>query len=96
MEYDQWEKLLRKEIKIPDGLEEGTRLWFEAIQDFSDEPFEVDWTTEEYFDGWKAMSEDKSSLPGIQAAHLKSVEVKDVYSLVIKLKSFVLEKAFSQ
>jgi hypothetical protein len=74
MEYEQWEKLLRKEIKIPDGLEEGTRLWFEAIQDFSDEPFEIEWTTDEYFEGWKAMSEDKSSLPGIQAAHLKSVD----------------------
>jgi hypothetical protein len=74
MEYEKWEKLLKKEINIPDRLEEGTRLWFEAIQDFSDDPFEIEWTTEEYFDGWKAMSEDKSSLPGIQAAHLKSVD----------------------
>ena len=74
MEYKEWEKLLKKEIKIPENLEEGTRLWFEAMQNFSDDPFEVDWTTEEYFEGWKVMSEDKSSLPGIQAAHLKSID----------------------
>ena len=74
MEYNEWEKLLKNEINIPENLEEGTRLWFEAMQDFTDDPFEVDWTTEEYFEGWKVMSEDKSSLPGIQAAHLKSID----------------------
>ena len=74
MEYDKWEKLLKREINIPEGLDEGTRLWFEAIQNFDDDPFNIEWTTEEYFEGWKAMSEDKSSLPGIQAAHLKSID----------------------
>ena len=83
MEYEKWEKLLKKEINIPEGLEEGTRLWFEAIQNFDDNPFVIDWTTEEYFDGWKAMSEDKSSLPGIQAAHLKSVDPKSEAADVI-------------
>ena len=74
MEFEKWERLLKKEIHIPAGLEEGTRLWFEAIQNFEDEPFDIEWTTEEYFEGWKSMSEDKSALPGIQAAHLKSID----------------------
>ena len=71
MQYDEWEKLLRREITIPENLEEGTKLWFEAVQD---DPIEIDWTTEEYFRGWKAMSEDKLSLPGVQAAHIKSID----------------------
>ena len=74
MEYDIWEKLLRKEIQVPAELEEGTRLWFEAVQNFDDDPVTIEWTTEEYFQSWKLMSEDKSSLPGIQAAHIKSVD----------------------
>ena len=74
MEYDTWEKLLRKEIQVPEDLEEGTRLWFEAVQNFDDDPVTIEWTTEEYFQSWKLMSEDKSSLPGIQAAHIKSVD----------------------
>ena len=51
MQYDEWEKVLRKEISIPENLEEGTRLWFEAIQNFQDDPIEIDWTSEEYFRG---------------------------------------------
>ena len=74
MDYKKWEELLRGEVALPDGLEEGTKLWFEAIQDFEDDPIEIDWTTKEYFDSWKAMSENKSSMPGIQAAHIKSID----------------------
>ena len=74
MEYDKWEKLLHKEIDLPSDMEEGTRLWFEVIQNFDTTPLIIDWTTSEYYEGWKAMSEDKSALPGIQAAHLKSID----------------------
>jgi hypothetical protein len=49
-------------------------LWFDAIQNFEEEPFDIEWTTEEYFEGWKVMSKDKSALPGIQAAYLKSID----------------------
>ena len=73
MKYKEWKKLLKKEIDIPEDLEEGNKLWFHAIQDFEDNPIAIDWTTEEYFDSWK-MSEDKSALPGVQAAHLKSID----------------------
>ena len=53
MKYEEWEKLLKKEIDIPDGLVEGTKLWFHSIQDFQDNPIVIDWTTDEYFDSWK-------------------------------------------
>ena len=71
MEYDKWEKLHKKEIELPSDMEEGTRLWFEAIQNFDDNPKAIEWTTEEYFEGWK-MSEAKSAL----SVHLKSVDPK--------------------
>ena len=74
MDYNEWEKLLRQEIEIPEDLEEGTRLWYDAIQDIDDNPIQIDWTTEEHFKGWRMMSEDKSSLPGVQAAHLRSID----------------------
>ena len=74
MNYEEWEKLLHQEIEIPEDLEEGTKLWFETIQDFEDNPLHIHWTTDEYFEGWRTMSEDKSALPGVQAAHLKSID----------------------
>ena len=74
MEYEAWENLQRKQFHIPDDLEEGTRLWFEAIQQFEENPVEIKWSTTEYFESWDPMSEDKSSLPGIQAAHIKSID----------------------
>ena len=76
MKYETWVKLLRKEINVPDDLEEGTKLWFDAMQEPDDEPPEIEWTTKEYFDGWRLMSEDKSSMPGIQAAHIKCIKHK--------------------
>jgi hypothetical protein len=53
MEFDKWEKLLKKEINIPEGLEEGTRLWFDAIQNFEDDHFDIELTTDEYFEASK-------------------------------------------
>lgn len=75
MEYDTLDKLLRGQVQLPSDMEEGTRLWFEAIQEnfVEDEDFSIEWTTREYFENWAKMSEDKSSLPGIHAAHIKCV-----------------------
>ena len=47
MQYEEWEKLLKNEIDLPTDMEEGTRLWFEAIQDFDENPIEINWTTQE-------------------------------------------------
>ena len=68
----------RVDIETADGLQtkskEGTKLWFEAIHDFEDNPLTKEWETEDYFEGWKGMSEDKSALSGVQAAHLKRID----------------------
>ena len=81
--------MLKKEIDIPDDLEEVTKLWFHSIQDFQDNPIVIDWTTDEYFDSWKKMSEDKSALPGVQAAHLKSIDPKSDAADVISWMALI-------
>ena len=89
MEYETWEKFLKKEVSIPDNLEEGTKLWFHAIQNFEDKPVRIDWSTEEYFASWKLMSETKSSMPGIQAAHIKSINPKSPAADVVSWMSLI-------
>ena len=59
MEYETWEKILKKEVYMPDNVEEGTKLWFHAIQNFEENPVRIEWSTEEYFESWKPMSETK-------------------------------------
>jgi len=73
----------RKEIIIPPDIEEGTRLWFEYIQKYEEEPMEINWMMEEYCESWKKMSEEKVSLPGIHAAHLKCLDSRTKAPAVI-------------
>ena len=71
MDYEKWEQILKKEINLPHDVEEGMRLWYDSIQNYEEESIEITWTIEEYCESWKKMSEEKASLPGIHAAHLK-------------------------
>ena len=73
MDYEKWEKILRKEINLPQDVEEGMRLWYDCKQNY-EESIEINWTTEEYCKSWKKMSEEKASLPGIHPAHLKCLD----------------------
>ena len=74
MDYDKWEQILRKEINLPDEVEEGTKLWYDYIQDYNEDTEDITWTTEEYCKSWKKMKEDKASLPGIHTAHMKYLD----------------------
>jgi len=73
-DYDKWEQILRKEIKLPDEVEEGTKLWYDYIQDFIEDTEDITWTMEEYCNSWKKMKEDKASLPGIHTTHMKCLD----------------------
>jgi len=74
MDFDKWEEILKKAIKLPDDLEEGTQIWYDYIQNYDDNPEKITWTTEEYCDSWRQMKEEKGSLPGIHSAHLKCLD----------------------
>lgn len=84
MEYDKWEDILVGNIKLPeDGIEEGTRVWYELMRLQNHEEFKINWTAEEYIESWRKIDENKSSLPGIQAAHIKSIGEKSKAAYVI-------------
>ena len=76
MEFDKWQEVLKGNINLPEeGIEEGTKLWFEYIQQCDKAtPVDITWTTEEYFESWKKMPETKSCLPGIHTVHLKCLD----------------------
>jgi len=74
MDDDKWEQILRKEINLPTDVEEGTKLWYDCIQDYNEDTEDITWMTEEYCDSWKKRKEDKASLPGIHAAHMKCLD----------------------
>ena len=89
MEYEKWEKILKKEIDLPEDVEEGTRLWYEYIQNFDENTDDITWTTEEYCDSWKKMQEDKASLPGIHSAHMKCLDSTTAAAEVISRLALV-------
>ena len=75
MEYDKWEEILNGTISLPvEGIEEGTRLWYEYVTTKPTKQFDFKWTTAEYCESWNKMDETKSSIPGIHAAHMKCLQ----------------------
>jgi len=75
MDYDKWEKILQGNINLPEeGIEEGTRLWYDFIKSQTIKEFSIKWTPEEYLASWKKMKEDKSSAPGIHIGHIKCID----------------------
>lgn len=84
MDYEKWEDILRGTVKLPEeGIEEGTRLWYQFVssQELSD--FKISWTTEEYFASWAKMKEETSSAPGIHIGHIKCVNPMSQAAYVI-------------
>jgi len=78
MDFEKWDDILKGRIQLPDeGIEEGTRLWYDYIQNNNEiEPMDITWTTEEYFESWEKMPETKSCLPGIHTVHIKCIDPK--------------------
>ena len=74
-DFERWEEILHDLVTLPDeGVEEGTRLWFEFMSRGVPDATDISWTTEEFFKSWKGMKEEKGSAPGWNFSHIKSVE----------------------
>ena len=74
-DFEKWESILKKCIHLPMNAEDDIRLWYEYITNYEQhKPSDFMWTTEEYVNSWKRMKEDKTTLPGIQVAHIKCLE----------------------
>ena len=44
---------------------------------------DLSWTTEEYINSWSQMQENKTTLPGIQVAHIKCLDYNSLSAGVI-------------
>lgn len=89
-DFDRWEQILKGAIKLPStGIEEGTRLWYEVMTSEYPDEIEIEWTAEEYFDGWKKMKESTGCLPGWTFAHMKSIKADSKAGEVISLLSLI-------
>lgn len=46
-------------------------------------PVDFTWTTKEYWESWTKISKNKSTLPGIQVAHIKSINYESIAADVL-------------
>lgn len=74
-DFSIWESILRGTIRLPEDIDEGLELWYKFVTtEDHHELCDFVWTTEEYCMSWNKMKEDKTTLPGIQVAHLKCLD----------------------
>ena len=62
--YDQWEAFLQGEVDLPEGMNEGTRLWLETFKGCKIEEETPVITTESYIKSWNKVREHTSCAPG--------------------------------
>lgn len=75
LDFEKWEEILQGKIQLPEeGIEEGTRLWYQYVSSQALMDFNISWSTQEYFESWQKMKEEKSSAPGIHIGHLKCID----------------------
>jgi hypothetical protein len=73
-DFKRWGEILKGVVDLPNDIDEGLEIWYKyVISVEKKENTDFIWTTEEYCDSWKKMKEEKTTLPGIQVAHLKSL-----------------------
>lgn len=74
-DFETWESILRGHIQLPNGIDEGLRLWYNYITNVEHhDPTAFHWNTKEYCESWKKINKNKTTLPGIQVAHIKSLD----------------------
>jgi hypothetical protein len=76
-DYSKWEEVLNGYVTLPHNMDEGLQTWCDYItKQESYNINDITWTTKEYCDSWAKINENKSTLPGIQVAHMKSLEAE--------------------
>ena len=63
-DYERWERFIAGEIELPEGLEDGTKLWLEKFKGMEIEEQEINLSTEDYVRGWNKVKEHTSCAPG--------------------------------
>lgn len=89
-DFDTWEQILRGRIQLPDNVDESLKVWYSYITNYDKHPTtDFTWTTKEYFDSWTKISEEKTTLPGIQVAHIKCIQPESDAAEIISLLSLI-------
>lgn len=74
-DFDKWEAILKGCVRLPADIDEELRIWYNYITNVpAQSTTDFCWTTEEYFESWTKMKEEKMTLPGIQVAHIKCID----------------------
>jgi hypothetical protein len=88
--YEKWESILNRGIQLPEITSEETKAWFSFIQNYERDGIEpIKWNTDEYIATWKKMADNKASVPGIQAAHIKCLTSKMQSATVLSLLALI-------
>lgn len=83
-DFDKWEEVLRGCITLPQDVDEGLQIWYDYITSTQQHGTNrLLWTTQEYCESWSKISENKSTLPGIEVAHIKSLNYTSIAADVI-------------
>jgi hypothetical protein len=73
-DFAKWEQIISGMIHLLDDVNGNLKLWYSYITNTKQHaPADFEWTTEEYFNSWRKISEEKTTLPGIQVAHIKCI-----------------------
>jgi hypothetical protein len=73
-DFERWEEILSGMLTLPHNVDEGLETWYHYITNVEKhEPATFMWTTKEYCESWRKIDENKTTIPGIQVAHIKSL-----------------------
>jgi hypothetical protein len=85
-DFERWEQVLLGMINLPDDADDSLKLWYNYItQADKHSNTDITWSTKEYFESWKKINEEKTTLPGIQVAHIKCINPDSKAAEVISL-----------
>jgi len=83
-DFTKWEQILTGRVALPNDIDEGLFIWYNYITRLERHPpIDITWTTEEYINSWAKMNENKTTIPGIQVAHIKCLETTSLSADVI-------------
>jgi hypothetical protein len=89
-DFQRWEQILKGLIQLPENVDDSLKLWYSYItRSHTHLQMDFTWTTKEYFDSWTKISENKTTLPGIQVAHIKCIDPGSKTAEVISLLALI-------
>lgn len=87
--FQAWEKILRHQIVVLEDANEELKMWFMFMTNFEEVENKCHWTTEEYINSWQGMDEKKTTIQGLQVAHIKCLDVSTMVAEIVSKMALV-------